>query len=682
MDTVLKKIELLAPAGRWEALEAVLQCGADAVYLGGREYNMRLHRSDFNFDRDAIARATEKVHEAGAKIYIAVNSLLSDRELDEIGAYLAFLESIAVDAIIVQDLGLIHLVSRAGFRLPLHASTMMNIHSAQGARECAASGIRRIICSRDISLSQIKEMREESGLDMECFVHGDMCIAQSGQCYMSGILFGKSSNRGKCMKPCRWSYHMATIETEHCRVMNNEGSHLLATKDICLVEFIPEIIGAGVTSLKIEGRMRSPDFLATVVRVYREVLDAYRSDPFGYVNNISAFEELYRDRVRDFSTCCAFKKPDGGLVGLSGKREPLFLSTGCKSEEIDLFNPTGGLCTDEDREADRVGWIQPLLAVHAGSSESAQEALDRGADWIYVGGEVSPFRGQRWDLSSIKRTICQAHDRGKKVGLLTPRITLTRQLEELEWVLKQFGAVKPDAILIHNLGSLKLVREHTDIPLYADFSLNVLNRRSIEHLHMLGVQQVTLSLEASFNALKDLAGSISVPLECVVHGPIPGMLLDHCLIGMTLMNTSSHDPCRGPCRYVQYGLTDRLHQTYAIEVDQYCRTHILLPHDLACLNYIGHVARTGVRTLRIEGQYYSKELVGVLTSLYADLIQFPSVPIESKRLKRLIALSPRGFTLGSYLKGICEDSSPGSSMVGVAAEDIMQESHLVSLPAC
>jgi putative protease len=676
MDKFLKKIELLAPAGRWNVLDAVLKNGADAVYIAGKEYNMRRHRSDFNFSRDEIARATEKVHAADTKIYITANSLLSDRELDEIGGYLEFLESIAVDAMIVQDPGLIQRVNQMGIDLPLHASTMMNIHSAEGARACAKSGISRIICSRDVALNQVKQMREGSGLEMEYFVHGDMCIAESGQCYMSGVLFGKSGNRGKCMKPCRWSYHMVNTKMGDFIETKTEGSYLLATKDLCLLEFIPELVEAGVTSLKIEGRMRAPDFLATVIKVYRKALDEYCSDPFGYVNNIDAYEELYRDRVRDFSTCCALKKPDGRVIGSSGKREPLFLSTGCKEKEIDLLNPKEDSCFEGKGYEENAQRKQPLLAVHAGSPESAHEALKRGADWIYIGGEVSPSRGQRWDLSSLRDTICRAHDKEKKVGLLTPRVTPARQLEELKWFLDQADSVMPDAVLVHNLGSLQLVREHSAIPLQADFSLNVLNHRSIEFLHQLGVRQVTLSLEASFETLKDLAGSGCIPLECIVHGPIPGMFLEHCLISMSLMGTSSQDPCRGPCRYLQYGLSDEQRQIYPIEVDQYCRTHLLLSKDLACLNYIPQFARTGVRTLRIEGQYYEKELVGVLTELYADLIKNESNKIDSARLKRLIALSPRRFSLGAYPKGICEDSSKTHKVTHLPSKDDMKESQL------
>jgi putative protease len=554
---------------------------------------------------------------------------------------------------------------------------MMNIHSGEGAKVCAELGMERIICSRDITLAQVKEMQRESRLAMEYFVHGDMCIVQSGQCYMSGILLGKSSNRGECMKPCRWSYQMVNLSRGKDLDTTREGSYLLASKDLCLLEFIPELVDSGVSSLKIEGRMRSPDFLARIVRVYRKALDDYLDDPVGYVNDITAFDDLYRNRVREFSSCFALKKPDAGVIESSGAREPFFLSTSCKEKEIDLLNPTEDLF-GEERDTGENGRVNhPLLAVHVGSPDCAHEALQQGADWIYIGGEVSPPRGQKWGISALRETVALAHEKRKKVGLLTPRVTLSRQLKELEWLMQQADSLRPDALLVHNLGSLRLVRELSDIPLYADFSLNVLNRRSAQLLEDLGIGQVTLSLESSFATLKDIADKSSLPVEAIIHGPVPGMLLEHCIVSMSLMKASSHDPCRGPCRYLHSGLSDTLDQLYPVEVDQYCRSHILLSKDLACLNYMRSFTQTGVRTLRIEGQYYEKKLVGLVTALYADLIKNPMEKIDNERLQFLIGLSPRGFSLGAYPQGILEPSSSRERLSQLHSSQVIQECQLI-----
>ncbi len=653
MDKIPSHVELLAPVGRWNALDAVLKNGADAVYLAGKQYNMRRHRSDFNFDQGEIARAADKVHACGAKIYVTLNSLLSEKELDEIEDYLVFLESTGVDAVIVQDLGLIGLITTLDLDLTLHSSTMMNVHSPEGAKACAQLGIKRIICSRDITLNQLKEMKRESGIEMEYFVHGDMCIAQGGQCYASGIIFGKSSNRGKCMKPCRWQYDLVDLQNGCSMKTKMEGPHLLAAKDLCLFQFIPEIVDAGVSSLKIEGRMRPPEYLSKVVRIYRTAIDQYLNDPIGYVNDQDLFEELRRERVREFSTCCAFKKPDGSLIGSSGTREPLFLSAAGKEHVIDLINPVVFPLLGGKNEAAGKTMTRPVLAVHAGSADAAQKALEHGADWIYVGGEVSPVRGQRWGLSEIRLAARMAHETGKKVGLLTPRVTLPAQLKEIVWFLEHMDSEKPDAVLVHNLGALHALKNHTDIPLYADFSFNVLNCIAAELLQKQGINQVTLSVEASFQGVKELAEEAILPVECIVHGPLPAMYLEHCIISMTLMKTSSQDPCRGACRYIKYGLKNRSGDVYPVEADQYCRNHILLSKELACLNYINDFSRLGVRSLRIEAQYYGEDMVGLVTQLYAHAIgENQQEKPDGELVERLIAASPGGFSLGAYPGGI------------------------------
>ncbi|MDO8137960.1 MAG: peptidase U32 family protein, partial [Candidatus Brocadiales bacterium] len=254
------KLELLAPTGKWEALEAVIEAGADAVYLGGKQYNMRLHRKDYNFDQEGLARAVDFAHTRGKRLYVTVNSLLGTVEAEELPGYLEFLESIGVDAVIIQDLAVISAVRELGLNLPIHASTMMNVHSVEMALELADLGISRVITSRDISLSQVKEIHETTGLEVEYFIHGDMCVAQSGLCYSSGILFGKSANRGECMKPCRWNYTIIENSSKEEAVELASG-HFLAIKNLCLLNHLPELAHAGVSSLKIEGRMRHARFL-------------------------------------------------------------------------------------------------------------------------------------------------------------------------------------------------------------------------------------------------------------------------------------------------------------------------------------------------------------------------------------------------------------------------------------
>jgi U32 family peptidase len=660
MNTGHQSVELCAPVGRWAVLEPVLESGADAVYLAGKEYNMRRHRPDFNFDRDEIVQAVHMVHAAGKKLYVTVNSLLSNSEIHSIEDYLGFLQESGADAFIVQDLGLIQLARQLKLTVPLHASTMMNIHSGQGAQACAGLGISRIVCSRDITLEQAKEMRSASSLEMEFFVHGDMCIAQSGQCYASGIIFGNSSNRGRCMKPCRWAYDVVDLQTNQPVRTAFEGRHVLAVKDMCLVQHIPELVSAGVASFKIEGRMRSPEYVSRVVKIYRMALDAYSADPLGYQNNQDLFDELHRLRVREFSTCFSFGQPDGSFIGSSGAREPIFLSTGARELSLDLEAAVQKTCAETQRAGSQTTGRHSVISVRVGSIQAAEAALANGADWLYAGGETMRGSGQTWGEADLAEVVSRAHSLHKKVALETPRVTLARQLENLAQFLKK-GRVLPDAIAVHNLGCLRLVKQCTDMPVFAGFSFNSLNTSALELLKRLGVSRVTLSCEASLKEVHKLAHESPLPLECIVHGPATGMYAEHCLMALLLMKTSSRDPCRAPCHFMRMGLKNSMGDIYPVELDQFCRSHVLLARDTACLPVLGDLIKAGVHSLRIEAQYYEPHVAGLATKTYARFASPDTLDESSMMLLRsFIEASPRGFSSGAYDRGIFQEASrPG-----------------------
>ncbi len=217
---------------------------------------------------------------------------------------------------------------------------MMNIHNAESVLTLKELGVRRIVTSRDISLAQVKEIHEKTGIEVEYFVHGDLCVCQSGQCYTSGVLFGKSANRGECMKPCRWNYTL--VESASGQPIGDLPSgHLLAMKDLCLLRHIPDLIQAGVCSFKIEGRMRHADFLREVVGIYRKSIDAYFENPATYYLNATEYEQLYNHRVREFTTSMAFTPSSANLVDISGSREPLFLGRAAKETTLtreDIYN--------------------------------------------------------------------------------------------------------------------------------------------------------------------------------------------------------------------------------------------------------------------------------------------------------------------------------------------------------
>ena len=304
-----KSVELLAPAGTWEALEAAVEAGADAVYLGGKHFNMRMHEGDFNFDDAALKRAVEYTHSHGVHLYITLNNLISDEEIPALRKYLAYLEEIRPDAILVQDFAVLELVHEMGLTIPLHTSVMMNTHNENAIERLKEYGITRIVVGREMTLSELSLFCERTGIEVEYFMHGDMCISESGQCIHSGVLFGQSGNRGRCLKPCRWPYQLIDEKTGEVLDKDSEGPYKLALKDMCMYRSIPQLIQAGVFSFKIEGRMRPAPFIRRIVSTYRKAIDAYIADPLGYEVDVEGWRSLYENRARDFTTTFAFGSP-------------------------------------------------------------------------------------------------------------------------------------------------------------------------------------------------------------------------------------------------------------------------------------------------------------------------------------------------------------------------------------
>lgn len=258
----MKKIELLAPAGNFECLVAAVQSGADAVYLSGKAFGARSYAD--NFDGETLEKAVDYCHLRGVKVYVTVNTLVSDSEMQELSEYLVFLNNIGVDAIIVQDMGVLQLAKQLVPELPVHASTQMTIHNTEGVKALENYGVNRIVLAREVSLQNIRRISQNTKAELEVFAHGALCMCYSGQCLMSSIIGGRSGNRGKCAQPCRLPYSINNDKTKR---------FYMSLKDLSAVNHISELMGIGVSSLKIEGRMKGPAYVAAVVGVYRKYID-------------------------------------------------------------------------------------------------------------------------------------------------------------------------------------------------------------------------------------------------------------------------------------------------------------------------------------------------------------------------------------------------------------------------
>lgn len=261
----MKKIELLAPAGSMESLIAAINKGADAIYLGGNKFSARAYAS--NFDNDTMMKAVDYAHSYKVKVYVTINTLLKENEMKEALKYAGYLYDIGVDALIIQDTGLINLIQKTYSDFELHASTQMTVHNDEGALYFTHKGLSRIVLSRELSLNEIKHISKDLGIETEIFVHGALCVCYSGQCLMSSMIGGRSGNRGRCAQPCRMEY---TIKGENT---SSKKAYLLSPKDMCLIDDVEEIIKSGTSSLKVEGRMKRAEYVSGVVDTYRKAID-------------------------------------------------------------------------------------------------------------------------------------------------------------------------------------------------------------------------------------------------------------------------------------------------------------------------------------------------------------------------------------------------------------------------
>ncbi|MEG0721978.1 MAG: peptidase U32 family protein, partial [Lachnospiraceae bacterium] len=263
-----KKIEILAPAGSYESLKAAVKAGADAVYIGGSCFGARAYADNLNEEK--LLEAIDYVHLHDCKIYLTINTLLKEKEIEkQLYDYLLPYYRQGIDAVIVQDVGVLEFIKERFPDLPIHASTQMTITNVAGAKFLEEQGVERVVPARELNLTEIREIAEHTGLEVECFVHGALCYCYSGQCLFSSLVGGRSGNRGQCAQPCRLPYQ---VEGE------KNPSYLLSLKDICTLQMIPEMVKAGITSFKIEGRMKKPEYVAIVTAMYRKYLDLYETN--------------------------------------------------------------------------------------------------------------------------------------------------------------------------------------------------------------------------------------------------------------------------------------------------------------------------------------------------------------------------------------------------------------------
>jgi putative protease len=310
-----KKAELVAPAGNLQKLKVAIEYGADAVYLAGRRLSLRARAE--NFTPAELEEGFRYARARGIKLYVLLNVIPHNRHLEELRSELEYIASLRPDALVISDIGAFELAREVAPEIPVHISTQANVTNWRTARFWERMGASRLILARELSLTEVSEIASHADIELEIFIHGAMCMAYSGRCFMSRHFVGRDANLGDCAQPCRWNYHVVE-ETRPGEVFDveehPEGTFIFSSRDLCMIEHLPEVLATGVCGLKIEGRMKSLYYLGVTTRAYRSALDKYYASPQDYRPDPALLEELQKTSNRAFTTGFYLNEMQNGLT--------------------------------------------------------------------------------------------------------------------------------------------------------------------------------------------------------------------------------------------------------------------------------------------------------------------------------------------------------------------------------
>lgn len=601
-----REVELLAPAGTFEIFEEVVQSRCDAVYFGGPVLNMRMMRKGYNLSHEEIIEALKIARRLDKKVYITVNNLFSEEDVEEAREYLRFLDNVRPDALIVQDMAVLELIREMGLNLTIHSSVMMNVHNLEMIHALRDLGVTRVVTSREMDLKTAKLLSQQSGMELEYFMHGDMCSVHGANCYFSSQVFGMSSNRGKCMKPCRWDYRVKKDGYVF------PAEYPLAVKDMYMYEHIPELVESGITSFKIEGRMRDKEFMVMLVNSYGDAIDRYIDDPVGFNRTVDS-KLLHQNRKRDFSTAYAFGKP--GLSNINRRYEGTgkFYSTGkvfsTPTTERELSEQRVQVLRERLAAEGHQQHAAPKLAVRVNNMEQARVVLAQGVDLLYLPGDVyepdTPFSKQDIrELGAIKGDT--------KIYLGLPRMMTELHFDQYDQLLN--GERLPiDGLLVTNLGAIRRYRT-TGYHMIGDTSLNVYNHLSANFYARYGLVQLTASPEMTLEHFAAFAAHCQQPLEVIVHGTPALMYMDHDLYeNAEVMEPIDQEDNLYVSNEVLVLKTDKGENP--VYRDQHGRCHLLPAKELCYLPMLQEMSGLGIASFRIEGATYTvKQLREIIIS--------------------------------------------------------------------
>ncbi len=478
--------ELLAPAGSMEAANAAVLAGADAIYVGGRFLNARMNAK--NFSDGELISCIENCHKKGVRVYVTVNTAVLDKELSEAVKYTDFLYKIGTDALIISDLGLASAIKGRYPGMGIHASTQASGHNADCAKAFADLGFDRMVCARELSYNEITALCKTSPIEIEQFIHGAICVSQSGQCLLSAVMGGRSGNRGVCAQPCRMKYN---------------GSYPLSMKDMCLASHVTELIKSGVSSLKIEGRMKSPSYVYKVVKAYRTFFDEHRNA------SIKEMEDLASVFSRSgFTDGYYTGKTDSEMNGIRTENDINATKnnvTVFKEVKREIF-----AIKTEKRTPPPENFLPPKKSRPIGKKQKT----------IYTARFSNASQVTENEFFSHIYLPLEKYETGVADGIIFPPSIFPDRLYDFYRQLERavnFGATHA---LICHIGQIETAKKFGLIP-HGDFRLNIFNSLSAEQYIESGLRDMILSPELTLPQMRD----ISAPKAAIVYGRLPLMLL-------------------------------------------------------------------------------------------------------------------------------------------------------------
>lgn len=637
-----KKVELLAPAGTMETFRSMVKANCDAIYLGGKSLNMRMIRKGYNLSDEEIAEAIKMAHEVDKKVYVTVNNMMSDYEIGEAAEYLHWLDSINADGIIIQDMSILQICKEQELnKFEIHSSIMMNVHNIEFVKALQEYGVSRVVLSREMDLKTAKNLQNLTGVETEYFVHGDMCAVNGANCYYSSLLWGNSSNRGRCFKPCRWEYK---IKKDGCLYSTE---YPLAAKDMYMYEHIPELIEACVTSFKIEGRMRETDFIVNLVNDYGEAIDRYIEDPLSFDRKKQA-QRLFENRKRDFTTAYAFGKPGLDFINTRYEGTGKFYSTGkvfsVPSEEPEITPTVLASVQSELSSIKSDAYGKHNLSVKVNNYEQAKLCIEAKANRVYISSEVL----QPDEFMTIEQLQHLVNIKGStEIYLALPQMMNELQFDIIDQYLDKNGHLF-DGLLVSNLGAIRKCSGR--FKLITDYNLNIYNHKALDFYKEQGASEFTASIESKNNELAKFFGLSKEPLELITQGPIRVMYLDHNLYE----NVKVLQPVEAAGnKYVDNSilvmLTDKGENP--VYIDQNGKNHLFTSKELCLLPLLPHISFDKPISFRIEGQTYSLKELKYIIEIYQKAIDDKSKCMD---LYGEMKSCRAGFTLGalSYKFGV------------------------------